>query len=142
MTDTVNLGIKFLETIGAALKFKKGNTLIIGDDHTPMIKSMRSLLEQPALEETEENPDDEDLDSNDNEDFRDDGHGEENDDISLDDILDKDEEMNRHAKDLAFLGWFSKELQPKKHKKQNKPISPLILNLINEVKEKRHCIYH
>ena len=70
---------------------------------------MRSLLEQPALEETEENPDDEDLDSNDNEDFRDDGHGEEDDYISLDEILDKDEEMNRHVKDLAFLDWFGKE---------------------------------
>ena len=66
LTDTVNIGIKFLETIGAALKFKTGNPLIIGYDHTPMIKSMRSLLEQPALEETEESPDDdEDLDSND-----------------------------------------------------------------------------
>ena len=65
LTDKVNIGIKFLETIGAAFKFKKGNTLINGDDHTPMIKSMRSLLKQPALEETEENPDDEDLNSND-----------------------------------------------------------------------------
>ena len=61
-----------------------------------------SLLEKPALKENEDNPDDEDLDSNDNEDFRDDGFGEKDDDISLDDILDKDEEINRHAKDLAF----------------------------------------
>ena len=31
LTDTVNIGIKFLETIGAVLKFRKGNTLTIGD---------------------------------------------------------------------------------------------------------------
>ena len=54
LTDTVNIGVKFLEKIGAALKFKKGNTLIIGDDHTPMIKSMKSLLEQPALKGTDD----------------------------------------------------------------------------------------
>ena len=61
LTDTVNIGIKFLEKIGAALKFKKGNTLIVGDDHTPMIKSMKSLLEQPALKGT----DDRNLDNDD-----------------------------------------------------------------------------
>ena len=68
LTDTVNIGIKFLEKIGAALKFKKGNTLIIGDDHTPMIKSMKSLLEQPALKGTD---DKENLDNNDDEDLED-----------------------------------------------------------------------
>ena len=40
-----------------------------------MIKSMRSLLEQPALKDTEENPDYEHLDSNDNEDLGDDDNG-------------------------------------------------------------------
>ena len=77
---------------------------------------MKSLLEQPALEKNEENPDDEDLDSNDDEDLDSndsedscESHGEEDDDISLHDIWDKDEEMNRHAKDLAFLDWFGKE---------------------------------
>ena len=69
LTDTVNIGVKFLEKIGAALKFKKGNTLIIGDDHTPMIKSMKSLLEQPALKGTDDrenldNNDDRNLDNN------------------------------------------------------------------------------
>ena len=78
----------------------------------------------------------------DNEDYRYDGHGEENDDISLDDILDKDEGMNKHTQDLAFLDWFGEEFWPKKHKKQKKPISPLVLNLMNQVKEKGHCKYH
>ena len=116
-----------------------------------MIKSMRSLLEQPALKETEENHDDESLNSNDSEDLWDDDngddghccecHGDENDDIYLDDILDKDEEMNRHAKDLAFLDWFGQEFRPKKHKKHKKQISPLVLNLMNEVQGKGHCRY-
>ena len=56
------------------------------------------------------------------------------DDISLHWVLDKDEEMNMHAKDLAFLEFFGKEIRPKKHKKQNKPISPLVLNLMILVK--------
>ena len=76
LTDTVNIGVKFLEKIGAALKFKKGNTLIIGDDHTPMIKSMKSLLEQPALKGTDDkenldNNDERNLDNNDDEDLED-----------------------------------------------------------------------
>ena len=90
------------------------------------------------MEETEENTDDEDLDSNDDEDLDTNYseehcqcHGKEDDDISLHWILDKDEEMNMHAKDLAFLEFFGKEFRPKKHKKQNKPISPLILNLMD-----------
>ena len=44
LTYTVNIGIKFLEKIGAALKFKKGNTLIIGDDHTPTWTMMIKIL--------------------------------------------------------------------------------------------------
>ena len=107
---------------------------------------MGSLLEQPALKETEENPDVEDLDSNDSEDLGEDDNGddgqsyechcEENDDISMDDILDKDEEMNRHAKDLSFLDWFGHEFRPMKHKKLKKPISPM--DLMDHVREKPH----
>ena len=137
LADTVNIGIKFLETIGAVLKFKKGNVLIIGDDHIPMIRSMRSLSEKPARKETEENPDDEDLDSNDNDDngYEDNNdHGKENDDTSMNDILDKDEEMDRHAKDLAFLDWFGPEFGPEKHKKCKE--------LMDHVREKRHQQYH
>ena len=145
LADTVNIGIKFLETIGAVLKFKKENVLIIGDDHIPMIRSMRSLSKKPARKETEEKPDDEDLDSNDNDDngYEDNtDHGKENDDTSMNDILDKDEEMNRHAKDLAFLDWFGPEFRPEKHKKCKEPMSPLILDLMDHVREKRHQQYH
>ena len=86
LTDTVNIGIKFLEKIGAALKFKKGNTLIVGDDHTPMIKSMKSLLEQPATNSTDDNNLDNNLDNDDKnlEDSGDDsGHGEDDEGTSL-----------------------------------------------------------
>ena len=104
MNDTVNIGIKFLEKIGAALKFRKGNTLIIGDDHTPMIKSMKSLLEQPALKETDKNPDDKNLDSNDDENLEDnnngdeDGHGEDDEGTFPGDTLDKDINLGRHSR--------------------------------------------